>query len=62
MRRSAEGLVVDPKSGITNYAEITKAKAVGAPAGNAPRYRCRFALGQNIPLKFLYWELDHAVR
>jgi NitT/TauT family transport system substrate-binding protein len=29
----AEGLVVDPKSGITNYTELAKAKAVGAPSG-----------------------------
>lgn len=30
---AAEGLVVDPKSGIKNYTEIAKAKAIGAPSG-----------------------------
>ncbi|WHZ11529.1 MAG: putative transport system periplasmic protein [Burkholderiaceae bacterium] len=30
---AAEGLVVDPKSGIKNYTEIAKAKAIAAPSG-----------------------------
>lgn len=30
---AAEGLVVDPKSGIKDYTEIAKAKAIGAPSG-----------------------------
>lgn len=30
---AAEGLVVDPKSGIKSYKDIAKAKAIGAPSG-----------------------------